>query len=106
MSRFIALYIYIIFSVFCIIYDAFISNDINYVTYNRRNDVITVINVVGSLIWGLLIFLANYYNFNILAWVLLAITVVTCVSIIICDAIGIDLYLDSMLFVSNDNERK
>ena len=98
MSRFITLYIYVIFSLFCIIYDAAISNNINYIIYNRRNKGITVINFLGSFVWGLLIFLANYYNFNIVSWILLIITIISSVSVIICDAIGVDLYLDSMFY--------
>jgi hypothetical protein len=106
MSKFITLYIYAIFEIFCIIYDAFLSNDINYITYNKRNNEITVLNVIGIIFYGLTIYLASYSNFNILAWVLVLISVVSKLSVIICDALRIDLYLDYMCYSPENKENR
>jgi hypothetical protein len=104
MRNFITLYIYTIFSILCIIYDSFLSKDINYLIYNKRYKDITVCNVSGSILLGLTIFLACYSKFNILAWVLLLISVISGVLVIICDVIRIDLYLE--MCETCDEQRK
>ena len=99
MNQFTTLYIYVIITILGVIYDAFLSKGVNYYIYHKKNTGITIIGVVSTIIWGLLIFLANYYNYNIVSWVLLAIILVSFVPIIVCDQIEIDLYMDEMYTV-------
>jgi len=63
-------------------------------TYNKRSNITTFFNIIGSFIWGLLIFLANYHNFNLLSWTLLLISIISIIMVIVCNNMNIDLELD------------
>lgn len=94
MSNYLTLYIYIISVFFTIIYDLYISNGVNYITYNKRSNITTMFNIFSSFIWGLLIFLANYHNFNLLSWTLLIISFISFIMVIISNNLYLDLQLD------------
>jgi hypothetical protein len=104
MSKFITLYIYAIISLFSIVYDAFLSKDVNYIIYFKNNTGMNVLSFLGTIFWGLLIFLANYYEFNILSLVLLAISVISIISILICDQLEIELYIEEMYGFSSSSQ--
>ena len=93
-------------TLFGIVYDAFLSKNVNYIIYFKNNTGMNIISFIGTIIWGLLIFLANYYNLNILSIVLLAISVISFISILICDQLKIELYIEEMYgFSSSDTSQ-
>jgi hypothetical protein len=104
MKSFLPLYIYIISIIFTIFYDLFLSNGVNYLTYNKRVQGATVINISGAFIWGIFIFVANSYQYNTLAWALLIISIVSSTMVIICNILNVDLGLDYYMISPNNNQ--
>ena len=104
MNRFIAIYIYIFVSLFSIFYDAFLSKGNKYIIYDKNSVGITLYNITGTITWGLFIFLANYYKFHIIAFVLLAITIFGTIFMIFCDQLGI--YLEPDKYSPQDKNQK
>jgi hypothetical protein len=93
MSNYFTLQIYVICIIFTIIYDVFFSNGVNILNYDKHSMTYTIISLFCSFIWGLLIFLANYHNFNILSWVLLIYAIFSFILVIIFDQLYINLHL-------------
>ena len=72
MYRFITLYIYAIIVLIGIIYDLFIAK-FYFFLYDKTNSLSTAVKVSETIVFGLLIFLSKYYNYNILPWILVVI---------------------------------
>ena len=98
MGQYTIVLLYTAFVVFFYIYDLFLGKQINPITVDKRRDYITIIILISNIIYGLIIFYTNYINYNILSTVLLLFYVIPNISVMICDAAEIPLYLDNDMY--------
>lgn len=79
-------YVVMVFAAY--IYDMY-GNGINKITYDKDDKQYTTISIVCNIIYGLLLFYTCYINYEILPWVLTAITFVSFISVLLLNAMKV-----------------
>ena len=89
MNRFKTLYIYILLLLFSIFYDVFLNKGNKYIIYDKKTDNVEItIYYIIAITLGLLIFLADYYKSDLIALLLIDITIAWVIVQVITDQLG------------------
>ena len=94
MYKYLFLYIYIFLVILSYIYDLLLGNQVNPVAYDKRHDFMTVLYLIGNIIWGLILSYSCYLGYTVLSLVLFLFYAIPLIIFIICDALFIELYGD------------